>query len=178
MFRSMSLLVVDDEPDIREMVLSDLAPFQPDTYEAGDGSEALAILKGFRIDVACVDLRMPNVDGLAVLSAFRRESPDTVCVVLSASRDPHHMRACLREGAYDFIDKPYDPVDLFSTMRRAFEKASFQAERREILELMVLEYAKIPPKTFHALDWEKKSELLRLVAGILRMRIGKIGMGA
>lgn len=178
MFRSMSLLVVDDEPDIREMVLSDLAPFNAETHEAGDGREALAVLKGFRIDVAVVDLRMPDVDGLEVLSAFRRESPDTVCVVLSASRDPHHMRACLREGAYDFIDKPYAPVDLFSTMRRAFEKARFQAERRDILELMVLEYAKIPPKTFQAMDWDRKSELLRFVAGILRMRIGKFGMGA
>ncbi len=86
--------------------------------EATSGSEMLELIPKVSPDVAIIDLRMPDGDGLSTLTAIRREHPDVKVIVLSAFEDSEHIDEALSLGADGYVVKSIDPRDLPSTVRQ------------------------------------------------------------
>jgi two-component system KDP operon response regulator KdpE len=120
----MRILVVDDEPDVRALVGTALAysPVDVDLLEAGDGEEALRLVREQSPDIVILDLALPMRDGFSVLEEIRRESSLPV-IVLTARGMEHDKIRGLELGADDYMTKPFSPRELvariLTVMRRA-----------------------------------------------------------
>ena len=92
--------------------------------EAADGREALEYCRGFRPDLVIMDVRMPEVDGLVVTRAIKREFPRTVVLMLCAYGDADLLEEALEAGASGFILKTSTPRQITNAVRRALEGAT------------------------------------------------------
>lgn len=101
-----SILVVDDELVVREVVAAHLRSRGFEVVSAADGRAAQALLGSRRIDLVVLDLEMPLVDGHQVLAWLNSEQPLVRTVVLTGSSSVQEALACLREGAFAFVSKP------------------------------------------------------------------------
>jgi len=171
MNRKLNILIADDETALREILADELDFTGANLLQAQDGQHAVEILEHETIDVALFDIRMPRLNGIEALGIFRTRSPETVCVMLTGNGDYATVKACLTAGAYDFLEKPYEPEQFRATMTRALEKARFQDERRIFLEFLVCEYGNVTPETFRALPTQKQIELFGLVTAVFRLRL-------
>jgi DNA-binding response OmpR family regulator len=110
------VLVVDDDPDIRELLFTALEDEGFEVVPAGNGQEALAIIKTFRPDVIILDLMMPVMDGWQFARELRARDEDIPLVLLSAARDlKTHAKAL---SAADIIEKPFDLAELLPKIAR------------------------------------------------------------
>jgi len=106
------LLVVDDEPNVRLNYRITLEGEGYKIIETGTALDALQKLRTQPFDLAILDMRMPEMDGLELLAAMRREEIGTPAVIITAFSDvPHAVRA-MRLGAIDFLQKPLRPEEL------------------------------------------------------------------
>jgi CheY-like chemotaxis protein len=111
------VLVVDDEPDMLDNVARILRRGAYACLTAGGGQEALAILAQDPPDLVLTDLRMPGMDGLALLRAVKQLSPPTPVVVFTAYASESAARDALAAGAAAFLAKPFTAVQLLETVR-------------------------------------------------------------
>ena len=95
--------------------------------ETQDGAKVLELVARTSPELVLLDVRMPNVDGLACLDEIHRRYPDVKVVMLSASTSPELIAAALRRGASAYLAKSVDPNDLPSTLRQAVEGNVFSA---------------------------------------------------
>jgi DNA-binding response OmpR family regulator len=108
-----TILVVDDEPTIAEVVSRYLERAGFDTTATGDGLEALHLIAERSPDLVVLDLMIPGVDGLEVLRRVRGgEHPDTAVILLTARGEEDDRLIGLRSGADDYIVKPFSPSEL------------------------------------------------------------------
>jgi DNA-binding NtrC family response regulator len=106
------LLVVDDEPNVRLNYRIALESEGYDITETGSALNALQKLRTQPFELAILDMRMPEMDGLELLAAMRQEEISTPAVIITAFSDvPHAVRA-MKLGAIDFLQKPLRPEDL------------------------------------------------------------------
>jgi two-component system nitrogen regulation response regulator GlnG len=126
------LLVVDDEPDLRWVLRGLFEDAGFEVAEAGDGEDALRAAERAPPDVVLTDVRMPKMQGLELLQALRRRAPDLPVVLLSAVEDIATAVGAIKEGAFDYQAKPYDPQRLLLTVQRAAEQ---HALKRQLAEL-------------------------------------------
>lgn len=127
--RAMRVLIADDHRLIVEGVkraLSDTDDFEV-VAEANTGSQVLPLVHRTLPDIVLLDLRMPGVDGLAILERIRHEHPEIKVVILSASTEPEIIQMALTKGASAFIVKTVSPIDLPATLRQAVEGNVFHA---------------------------------------------------
>ncbi len=125
------ILVIDDEPIIRESMAAYLEDSGFCVCQAGDGKEGLAVFRREQPDLVMVDLRMPGIDGLEVLSVVLTESPDTPTLVVSGTGVIQDAIEALRMGALDFVTKPIlDMAVLEHTAKKALERARLRVENR------------------------------------------------
>jgi DNA-binding NtrC family response regulator len=129
------VLVVDDKENILKLFERILG----DAYEvttAADGGRAISLVAAHEFDVVLTDLRMPSADGFEVLRAVKARSPDTEVVMMTAYASVHDAVDAMRQGAYDYLQKPFDPDDASLVVARALERKRLrtQAEslRREL----------------------------------------------
>lgn len=109
---SPKILVIDDEPRIRDactIVLSDKG-FSVAT--APDGEHGLAMIREQHYDIILVDLMMPTISGFDVLTEVRKHHPDTVVIVITGYATLEHSIEAMKKGAFDFIPKPFTPDQL------------------------------------------------------------------
>ena len=95
--------------------------------ETRNGAEVGEIVERTKPELVLLDVRMPNVDGLACLEEIKRNHPETKVVMLSASQDKQLIETALRRGASAYLVKNIDPVDLPSTLRQALEGNIYRA---------------------------------------------------
>ncbi len=95
--------------------------------EANVGSQVLPLVRRTSPDVVLLDMRMPQMDGLACLDQIRKHCPNVKVVVLSVFGDAEHIQAAFRHGASGYIVKTVNPVDLPSALRQAVEGSVFHA---------------------------------------------------
>jgi DNA-binding NarL/FixJ family response regulator len=91
------------------------------------GSQVLPLVGRTNPDLVMMDIRMPQLDGLACLELIRKRYPNVKVVILSVFDDPEHIHSALRRGASAYIVKSVNPVDLPSTLRQAFDGTVFHA---------------------------------------------------
>jgi DNA-binding NtrC family response regulator len=116
------VLVVEDKPHILDLVASTLDETCT-VVRAGDGGQALALIEAQApFDVVVTDVRMPVANGFAVLAAVRRRSADTQVIVLTAYASVPDAVLAMRHGAYDYLEKPFDPDALALIVARAAEQ--------------------------------------------------------
>jgi DNA-binding response OmpR family regulator len=115
------VLVVDDDPDIRELLFTALEDEGFEVVPAGNGQEALAIIENFRPDVIILDLMMPVMDGWQFAAELRKRDEDIPIVLLSAARDLRtHAKTLF---AADIIEKPFDLAELLPKIARVASAA-------------------------------------------------------
>jgi len=95
--------------------------------EATTGSQVLPLIGRTNPDLVLMDIRMPQLDGLACLDQIKKRYPNVKVVFLSAFDDPEHIQAALKRGAAAYIVKSVNPLDLASTLRQAVEGTVFHA---------------------------------------------------
>ena len=115
------MLVVDDDPDIRELLFTALEDEGYEVVPAANGQEALAIIQTFRPDVIVLDLMMPVMDGWQFARELRARDEDIPIVLLSAARDLRTHAAAL--SAAEIIEKPFDLSDLLPKIARVASTA-------------------------------------------------------
>jgi cyclic di-GMP phosphodiesterase len=135
------ILVVDDEEPIREIISSHLSSAHFQTRQASSGIEALALLSsGEEFDLVLSDLMMAEMDGTALLERTKERYPSLPVVMVTAVHDISVALQALRNGAYDYILKPFEREQLLATVRRALETRRLKRENdayRTNLEALV-----------------------------------------
>ena len=126
----MKILVADDEKNIRDSIAAYLAAEGIETSVAADGVEARARLEAEAFDGLILDLRMPRVDGLAILGWLREAGPPVPVIVISAYADVRDAVQAMKLGARDYLVKPFDPDELVLRLRRVLSEEALadQAE--------------------------------------------------
>jgi putative PEP-CTERM system response regulator len=124
------ILVVDDDPDIRELLSDRLRLMKLEATCAADGQEALDLLRQEAAPLTLLDLQLPRVSGMEVLETIRREGLETTVIVITASGTVERAVEAIRAGAYDFIPKPLDPAHLEVVINKALERDSLREENR------------------------------------------------
>ena len=100
------VLVVDDEPEVGEMLRDVLVQLGYTVKLAVRGAEGLKLVPVFEPDVVLLDLRMPEMSGVEVLDHLRHDRPTLRVVILTGNEDVELARATLRAGAFDYLSKP------------------------------------------------------------------------
>jgi two-component system nitrogen regulation response regulator NtrX len=115
------LLVIDDEGGIRGALVQLFEYEGHEVQAAPDGPEGIELARSFRPDVIFLDVKMPGLDGLDVLSRLREEDPSALVVMISGHGTIDTAVDATRQGAYDFLQKPLDTDRLLVTLKRALE---------------------------------------------------------
>jgi two-component system, NtrC family, response regulator PilR len=118
-----SVLIVDDQPSLREMleILLNREGYQVTT--AGSGPEALELFRKTPFSVVLTDIRMHPMDGLSLLKEIKNLRPQTEVIMISAYADQEKAIEAMNEGAYDFFPKPFDNKELLQVVRNASSRA-------------------------------------------------------
>jgi len=126
------VLLVDDEPMVRQASEQWLRLCGFHVVGLGRAKEALALLDADWPGVLLTDVRMPEMDGLALMREARQRVPELPVILLTAHGDVDMAIGAMREGAYDFIEKPYVPERLAETLQRACDKRRLTLENRRL----------------------------------------------
>jgi DNA-binding response OmpR family regulator len=121
-----AVLVVDSDPAARGKLLVDLQQHGFEVELADGGLSAVAAVKRRKFDLAVTELTMPGLDGVATVEALKALDPEIEVVVASASGTIESAVACMKNGAFDFLQKPYGLVDLKRVLERARQKSQLQ----------------------------------------------------
>jgi len=126
------VLVVDDEQDIRDACERILSRVGYQVQKASRGDEALDILNKESVDIMLLDLKMPGMDGLEVLERVRKQNTDIQVIVITGYATVETAIEAMKQGAYDFIPKPFEPDQLRIVVNRAWEKICFIQETEKL----------------------------------------------
>ena len=122
-----NILVVDDEPQITRVLKTTLSSHGYGTRIAGDGDEALQVMKDWSPDLLITDLRMPNMDGLELCRRVREKSLIPI-IVLSVKGEERTKVEALDAGADDYVTKPFNVNELLARVRAALRRAKAKDE--------------------------------------------------
>ena len=140
-----TILIVDDEKTVRRGLLKCLTRKGFYCEEAGDADEALECLENKAAELVILDIMMPGTSGSELLPRLRESFPDTAVVMATAVVDPDTIVKCMKDGAQDYITKPFDINQLVNNIEMVLEKRRLELnlkEKRELLEGKVEEQAK------------------------------------
>lgn len=118
------ILVIDDEPRIRDACIMVLSDSGFDVAAAPDGEQGLQMIEEKHYDIILVDLMMPTISGFDVLSEVRSHHPDTVVIVITGYATLEHSIEAMKKGAFDFIPKPFTPDQLRAVVDKSLRYTS------------------------------------------------------
>lgn len=127
-----SVLVVDDEAELRESLAEALSADGFTVTQAADGAEALARLKAFAYDALVLDLRLPDVDGLDVLDTALTRYPDVLAVMMTGFGGVSEAVSAMKRGAADFLIKPFQLAQLSRILTTGLEQRRLRLENAEL----------------------------------------------
>ncbi len=130
------ILIVDDEPGIRTALAAFFRQEGYATSMAADGHEALAAVKNGNLDLVISDLRMPGMDGIALMREIRQWSPETLVVLMTAFASVETAVEALREGAADYFTKPVELDEAGVRVRSLLERRDLLRENRYLREVI------------------------------------------
>ncbi|MBP9114110.1 MAG: sigma-54-dependent Fis family transcriptional regulator [Polyangiaceae bacterium] len=172
-----SLLVVDDEPSNLESLEKIFQREGMRVLLANNAKEALEMVKQHRVHVVLTDLMMPGTTGIELLRALREISSDAEVVLMTAFGTVEAAVSAMREGAYDFVEKPLKRVHILKSVKKAAERQRLVAEnkslRNEINALTRREMIGHAPVLRHVID--KAAQAASSMASVLIL--GESGTG-
>ena len=128
------VLIVDDDAASRELLEVRLSALLCEVALASDGREALAVIRRETPVLVFLDLQMPGMNGMEVLRTLRRDAIDLPVIVITAHGTVASAVEAMKEGAYDFILKPFDPKHLEIVVKKALERQSLRQEVKVLTE--------------------------------------------
>ncbi len=154
------ILVVDDEQSLRDVLSIMLKRAGYAVTSAMDGEEAIELLNKEIFDLVITDLRMPKIDGMEVLKAVKSASPETVVLIITAFASAESAVEAMKQGAYDYLTKPFQVDEVQLIIRNALEK------RRLTTENMLLKREMASQSSFAQLVGQ--SEAMQKVFDVVR----------
>src|SRR5262249_48303060 len=124
-------LLVDDEPELRETLAEAIESAGHTVTKLGDGATAAELLRTHAYDVVLTDVRLPGVNGLTLVRTARSAAIPADCILMTAFADVGDAVAALKEGAADYLTKPFDIEELLHHITRIDATRSL---RRELAE--------------------------------------------
>ena len=157
------VLVVDDEPRMAEVIAATLGRSGYDCEVCTAGAAALAALDERGADVVVTDWRMPDMDGLALMKAIHERRPNLPVILVTAHGSVPSAVAAMREGAFDYVTKPFDNDELRALVARALDLSRLERENRFLREEVRTRYG---PETIVAESPQSRAmlDLVRRVA--------------
>lgn len=143
-----TILVVDDDQSIIDAVKTALETREHKVLSASSGEEALEKFEDEEIDIAFCDIKMPGMDGIELLKRIREISPQTHCIMMTAYASVDSAVEAMREGAADYLRKPFEVEDIKSTVLGALEDLEFEEKHKDFVS---------PPE----LEWETPIEAFK-----------------
>jgi DNA-binding NtrC family response regulator len=134
---NISLLIVDDEESVRDSLYN---WFIEDGYEvdcAADAKEALKKIESRPFDIILADIKMPGMDGMEMHRRIRALNSDAIVIIMTAFASVDTAVQALKDGAYDYVTKPFDPDDLSHLIRNAANQISLKSENEALKNKVV-----------------------------------------
>jgi two-component system response regulator AtoC len=135
----MTILVIDDEPGLRQTVSLILSEEGYDVQTASDGEDGLARALDWRPDIILCDVRMPRLGGLEFLQKYRSEQGDGLVIMMTAYGGTEQAIEAMKLGAYDYLPKPFSPDQLILTLRKAEEREALREEVTRLREEVTIQ---------------------------------------
>lgn len=126
------LLIVDDEPASRYGIKKALSSFRFTIHEAETGKEALQKITQLGPDLVILDINLPEMDGLSVLSELRKQNLSPRVIVITAYGSEKIAVEAMKRGAYDYVAKPYDIEELRLVVSHALESLQLKVENQQL----------------------------------------------
>jgi DNA-binding NtrC family response regulator len=132
--KGLAVLVVDDEPDVRDLLVEYFRERGCEVTGAAEGREAIALIQRTpgRFTLVVTDLQLPGVDGLAVLRAARAANPSVYVVIITGYASLDSAIEAVRLGAYDYLTKPFSLGQIDVIVKRMADRLSLEAENRQL----------------------------------------------
>ncbi len=136
-----SILVVDDDPAMRHLLSVILTDHGWEARAVSAAQDALRELEARDYDLVLTDVRMPGMDGLALLAAIQRLRPELTVIVMSAYGAQEAALEAMKAGAYDYLSKPFKRDEVVLVLRKAEERERLARENRRLRTELASEYA-------------------------------------
>jgi len=168
------ILIVDDEIDMLQLLKRSLEPDLKCRIEtATSGREALRMLSQKTFDLVLADLKMPGMDGLELLDAVKRDFPDLTVVMMTAFGGVETAVEAMRNGAYDFISKPFDHETIIVRLEKALERSCLlkenvrlQLECRGRVDFQkIVGNSRVMSRLYQTIQMVAKTDLTVLITG-------------
>ncbi len=130
------ILVVDDDPPIREALAAGLKKLGHEILTAGTGSAALEEVRRHPVDLAIIDLKLPDMDGTDLFAALRIIRPEAIAIMISGLATVNDAVTALKKGIYDFITKDFRMHELRKVVTKALETQQILAENLRLLQAL------------------------------------------
>ena len=137
MANKISILIVDDEESVRDSLYN---WFREDGFQvecAENALQALSILESRNFDIVLADIRMPGMDGLEMQRRIKALNKESIIIIMTAFASVESAVRALKDGAFDYITKPFDPDDLSHLIRNATQQIALKAENEALKEKVV-----------------------------------------
>ncbi|MGD0229650.1 MAG: HD domain-containing phosphohydrolase [Syntrophorhabdales bacterium] len=133
MIEGSKILLVDDNPDIIQLLSDFLAPYECEVYKASTGKQAIDLLSHNDVEIAILDVKLPDTDGISLLDTIRLQDPTVAVVMITGYNDPDLIIEAMRKGASDFIMKPFSVDKLLLGILRVRKQRELLLEKNSIL---------------------------------------------
>ena len=154
------ILIVDDEPSNRNILKQELAHRGYNVDTANNGFDALKKVESWRPDLIILDYMMPDLSGLDVLRELRKREDDTPVIMITAYGTVDRAVEAMKEGAYDFITRPFEPDHIALVVQKALERQRLKRGVEVLSEEVGQRYRLIvgeSPKMKHVIDLAKRA---------------------
>lgn len=118
------ILIMDDEPGLRNVVFGMLKPTGHTLFLAEDGAQAIELGRKEKPDLALLDMRVPDYDGLEVLAHLKKMDPNIRCIMLSGFGDVETAVGAIKQGAFDYLSKPFKIDEVLRVVNKALAAAA------------------------------------------------------
>lgn len=137
MAKSISILIVDDELSVRDSLYNWFIEDGYRTECAEDAKKALSVLESENFDIVLADIKMPGMDGMEMLRRIKSIRKDSIVIMMTAFATVDTAVQALKEGAFDYVTKPFDPDDLSHLIRNASKQITLSEENQILRDNIV-----------------------------------------
>jgi response regulator RpfG family c-di-GMP phosphodiesterase len=133
MIEGSKILLVDDSPEVVELISDFLAPYNCEIYRASTGKQAIEVLSEKHVEIAILDVKLPDIDGIALLDTIRLQDPTVAVVMITGCHDPDLIIEAMKKGASDFLMKPFSIDKLLLGIMKVRKQRELLVEKNSIL---------------------------------------------